>query len=145
MRATVVRVENAITQPPKCLEPSGDFRPGQDQVGVDDVLPIQFPVVRLGEDEVGGNRRYRDYARSRSMPIKRNQEPGHGCPKHNRNLEYIVALRLLANWRPGRRVGNLGFRQGIFALGARTLACAGGLGGEGRLTTPKGRHAQMGG
>jgi hypothetical protein len=42
------------------------------------------------------------------MPIKRNQEPGHGCPKHNRNLEYIVALRLLANWRPGRRrVGNL--------------------------------------
>jgi hypothetical protein len=95
-RARSAWLQDAIAKAPKRLEPSCDFRARLDPIGVDDVLPLQFPIVGLGKYKVGGHGRHRNYARSGSMAIKRNQKPGHGCYSHTRNHEYIVAARDVA-------------------------------------------------
>jgi len=89
-------LQDAIAKAPKRVEPACDFRARHDQVGVDDVLPLQFPIVGLGEHKVGGNGRHRNHARSRSMTIKRDLKPGHGCHSHTHNREYIVTAKDVA-------------------------------------------------
>ena len=42
-------LKDAIAEAPKRLEPSRDFRARLDPIGVDDVLPLQFPIVGLGK------------------------------------------------------------------------------------------------
>jgi len=79
LQARTASLQNAIAKTPKRLEPARDFRARQDQVGVDDVLALQFPIVGLGEDEVCGNGRHCDHTVPRSMTIKRDLDLGHGC------------------------------------------------------------------
>jgi hypothetical protein len=66
-RARSAWLQDAIAKAPKRLEPSCDFRARFDPIGVDDVLPLQFPIVGLGKHKVGGHGRHRNHARSGSM------------------------------------------------------------------------------
>jgi hypothetical protein len=46
-------LQHTIAKVPKRLEPTCDFRARHDQVGIDDVLPLQLPIVGFGELETG--------------------------------------------------------------------------------------------